>query len=130
MSVASERASILASLAAERDSIQASIRGDTPGPQFIPRRATVDQYKGTATDPYIAALQMRYAKQMQAAQQGVQDAALAPGADFIYGSPKQSIARSKRGEMTRQAARDYNDALPLGSALPRKNTAFNPFYGA
>jgi hypothetical protein len=129
MSAASDRASILASLAAERQGIQDSIRGDNAGPMMFPRKVAIDPYLGASTDPYIRALEMRYAQQMQAGQQGVQDAALAPGGDIIFGSPKQSSAKMNRGKMAEQAALEYNRNLPLGSALPRKNV-LNPFYGA
>ena len=78
---------------------------------------------------YLAALEDKFALKAQAAQQLVQDATLAPGADPILPGAKQMIAMSNRGRMRDQAAREYNAALPIGYMGGKKDVG-NPFYGA
>jgi hypothetical protein len=114
------------------------------GPILILRKAPVDLSQVTllreqanmSKDPatkqrlaLLAALEERYAQATAAAQQGVQDAALAPDGDVIYGSVRHSLAKIRRGQLRDRAAQEYNNSLPLGSSTPRK-TLGNPFYGA
>lgn len=116
----------LAELERMRESILAGIAGDNVGPVMIPAQAALNL---TATDalremarkqsnPTLAAqlflladLEYRYALDVQAAQQVVQDAVMA-GADWLFGDTAFLMALSQRDRMMREAVRRFNADLP------------------
>lgn len=101
------------------------------GPVTVLKQAPIDYSAVLNTkDPLLAALELRYAQQVQQAQQGVQDAALLPTGDFIMGSPQQQAAKIRRAILRQQAAEQYNRGIPVGSDIQKKDIGGNPFYGA
>ena len=121
---------------------------EMPGPLTVMRYAPMDRANAamlqaqanTAKTPeeaqryaLLAALEKKFAMQNQVAQQGVQDAYLAPGADIIYGSPQQTMALMQRSVLRQKARQDYNrDLQAVGTPRapftmpPHKDPSLDP----
>jgi len=101
------------------------------GPVSFPRNVPVDYSNAAATsDPLLQALKARYAEDMAAAQQVVQDEVGKPGYDFVMGSVGQNMAKTRRGLLRQEAAKRYNAGLPVNATSGEmKDIGSNPFYG-